>query len=100
LNSVELGRSVEDFGAEYVALSRGVDNVTAEIDSWRAAGGTHVAIATTGFGLDSVDTHVDYLASISRVLNTSDTCPALERWAVTCTPRRRDFLRRARLPLT
>ena len=68
---VKLGRSDENFGAEYVALSQGVDNITAEIESWRAAGGTHVAIATMGFGLDSVDAHIDYIASMSIVLNAS-----------------------------
>lgn len=67
----KLGRSDENFGAEYVALSEGVDNITAEIESWRAAGGTHVAIATMGFGLDSVDAHIDYIASMSSALNAS-----------------------------
>jgi probable F420-dependent oxidoreductase len=68
---VKLGRSDENFGGEYVALSQGIDKITAEIESWRAAGGTHVAIATTGFGLDSVDAHIDYLASMSSALNAS-----------------------------
>ena len=68
---VKLGRSDENFGGEYVALSQGTDKITAEIESWRAAGGTHVAIATTGFGLDSVDAHIDYLASMSSALNAS-----------------------------
>ncbi len=63
-----LGRSVEDFGAEYVALSQGVDNLTAEAESWRAAGGTHLTIATMGFGLESVDAHIDYLAEVARAL--------------------------------
>ena len=67
----KLGRSDENFGGEYVALSEGVDNITAEIESWRAAGGTHVAIATMGFGLDSVDAHIDYIASMSSALNAS-----------------------------
>jgi hypothetical protein len=65
---VKLGRSDENFGGEYVALSQGIDKITAEIESWRAAGGTHVAIATTGFGLDA---HIDYLASMSSALNAS-----------------------------
>ncbi len=63
-----LGRSVEDFGAEYVALSQGVDNLTTEIETWRAAGGTHLSIATMGFGLDSVDAHIDYIASAGSAL--------------------------------
>src|SRR3954471_20522860 len=36
------GRSVEDFGANYVALPQGgVGDATAEVDAWRDAGGTH-----------------------------------------------------------
>jgi probable F420-dependent oxidoreductase len=62
-------RSVEEFGAEYVALSEGLDNLATEIESWRAAGGTHVAISTMGFGLDSVDAHIDYIATAAHALN-------------------------------
>ena len=69
---IGLGRSDEDFGAEYVSLSRGVDNIKADIDSWCAAGGTDVAIATMGFGLDSVDAHIDYLAAISSALGRGE----------------------------
>jgi probable F420-dependent oxidoreductase len=67
-----LGRSVEDFGADYVALSRrGVGDLTAEIDAWRDAGGTHVSVVTTLRGLDSVDGHIDYLASVADALSLS-----------------------------
>ncbi len=65
---VELGRTADDFGAEYVTLSQGVDSVAAEIDSWHAAGGTHIAISTMGFGFDSADAHIDYIASMSEAL--------------------------------
>ena len=65
------GRSVEDFGAEYVALSQGVDDLATEVESWRAAGGTHVAISTMRFGLDSIDAHIDYIASVASALNES-----------------------------
>ena len=68
----ELGRSVEDFGGDYVALPRGgVGDLTAEIDGWREAGGTHVSVVTMGLGLDSVDGHVDYLASVADALSLS-----------------------------
>jgi len=66
-----LDRSVEDFGAEYVALSQGVENLTTEVESWRAAGGTHIAISTMGFGLDSIDAHIDYITSVSSALSGS-----------------------------
>ena len=66
-----LDRSLEDFGAEYVALSQGVDDLAAEVESWRAAGGTNVAISTMRFGLDSIDAHIDYIASVASALNES-----------------------------
>lgn len=65
----DLGRSVEDFGAEYVALPGGdLGELPAQLDAWGEAGGTHVAIATMGIGLDGVDGHIDYLASIAQTL--------------------------------
>jgi probable F420-dependent oxidoreductase len=66
-----LGRSVEDFGADYVSLSRGIGDLTAEIDAWREAGGTHVSVVTMGLGLDSVDAHIDYLASVAEAISSS-----------------------------
>ena len=66
------GRSVESFGGDYVALSGGnVDELMREIDTWRAAGGTHLSVATMGLGLDSVDAHIDYVASLSARLGLS-----------------------------
>ncbi|MEY9966642.1 putative F420-dependent oxidoreductase [Streptacidiphilus sp. MAP12-16] len=68
-----LGRSVEAFGAEYVVLPHGgaggAGGLTAEVDAWREAGGTHVSVATMGLGLDSVDAHIDYLATVADALN-------------------------------
>jgi probable F420-dependent oxidoreductase len=67
-----LGRPVEDFGADYVALPQdGVDGLTAQIDAWRGAGGTHVSVVTMGLGLDSVDGHIDYLTSVAHALSLS-----------------------------
>ncbi len=65
-----LGRSVEAFGADHVALPRGVvADLTAEIEAWGKAGGTHVSVVTMGLGLDSVDGHIDYLASVADALS-------------------------------
>jgi probable F420-dependent oxidoreductase len=65
-----LGRSVADFGADYVALPRGgVADLAARCDAWREAGGTHVSVVTMGLGLDSVDGHIDYLASVADTLS-------------------------------
>ncbi len=68
----DLGRSIEDFGADYVALpDGGVGNLTAEITAWREAGGTHVSVATMGLGLDSVEGHIHYIASVADALSLS-----------------------------
>jgi probable F420-dependent oxidoreductase len=65
----DLGRSVEDFGADYVALPQGgVADLKAEVDAWREAGGTHISVVTMGLGLDSADAHIDYLASVADAL--------------------------------
>ena len=66
------GRSVDEFGGDYVALS-GADwgELTREIEAWRSAGGTHVSVVTMGLGLDSVEAHIDYIASLSGRLGLS-----------------------------
>jgi len=66
-----LGRSVKDFGGDYVSLSRGVDDLAAETEAWREAGGTHISVVTMGLGLKSVDSHIDYLASVADALGVS-----------------------------
>ena len=46
-------------------------DLTAEIDAWRETGGTHVSVVTMGLGLDSIDDHVSYLASVADALGLS-----------------------------
>jgi len=59
-----LGRPIEEFGAHWVLPAQGdVGHLTAAIDGWRRAGGTHASVVTMGLGLDTADAHVDYLAS-------------------------------------
>jgi len=66
------GRSVEDFGAEYVVLPKdGVGDLAAEIDAWQEAGGTHASVVTMGLGLDSIDGHLDYLAAVADAVGLS-----------------------------
>jgi probable F420-dependent oxidoreductase len=66
------GRPVEEFGADWVVLSRsGLDDLTTEIEAWRAASGTHVTVDTMDRGLDSVDSHIDYLSSVAGALSLS-----------------------------
>jgi len=67
-----LGRSVDDFGADCVVTSRrGIGALTTKIDAWREAGGTHISVVTMGLGFDSVDDHIDYLASVADALSLS-----------------------------
>jgi probable F420-dependent oxidoreductase len=64
------GRSVADFGGEYVAVPHDdIDGLRADVDRWRNAGGTHLSIVTMDLGLDSIDVHIDYLASIAAALS-------------------------------
>jgi hypothetical protein len=66
----DLGRSVEDFGADYVVLPQGgIDDLTAEVDAWREARGTHVSLVTMDLGLASADAHIEYLASVAEALH-------------------------------
>ncbi len=66
------GRSVEDFGGDYVVLPRGgIGGLTSEIDAWRQAGGTHATVATMGLGFDSADAHIDYLTTVAQALTTT-----------------------------
>jgi probable F420-dependent oxidoreductase len=64
-----LDRSVEAFGREYVRLPEGgLDDLKADVDAWRKAGGSHFALVTMGLGLSSIDGHIDYLASVAAAL--------------------------------
>src|SRR6195256_4649384 len=54
-----IGRSVEDFGADWVVLRRdSMGALISEIDTWRDAGGTHISLDTMGRGLDSAEGHI------------------------------------------
>ena len=67
-----LGRSVEDFGADWVVLKRDtISDLTAEIAAWRDAGGTHVTVDTMNRGFESVGGHIDYLSSVADSLDLS-----------------------------
>ncbi len=68
----ESKRSNADFGGEYVTLSGGdLNKLTKEIDTWRAAGGTHFSVVTMGLGFDSVEAHIDFVARLSNLLDLS-----------------------------
>jgi probable F420-dependent oxidoreductase len=68
----ELGLPVEDFGANYMAAPRGsIEELVADVESWREAGGTHVSLVSMGQGLDTADGHVDYFTSAAKALGLS-----------------------------
>jgi probable F420-dependent oxidoreductase len=63
------GRAVEDFGVEFVVHpDGGNDQLVADVEAWRAAGGTHLSVVTMGLGLDSVDAHLEYIAAVADTL--------------------------------
>jgi probable F420-dependent oxidoreductase len=67
-----LGRSVDDFGADYLALPReGPEGLATDIGAWRDAGGTHLSVVTMGLGLGSTDAHIEYLTSVAKALELS-----------------------------
>ncbi len=67
------GRSAEAFGAEYVALPQAgrVEALASEVGAWQEADGTHLSVVTMGLGFESVENHIDYLASVARTLDFS-----------------------------
>jgi probable F420-dependent oxidoreductase len=67
---VDHGRSIDDFGADYVVRPQdgGVGELAAMIEAWREAGGSHVSLVTMGLGLTSADSHIDYLSSVAAAL--------------------------------
>ena len=68
----DLGRSAEDFGADWIALPTGeAGDVAADAAAWRNAGGTHISLVTMGLGLDSTESHIDYLGSVADALSLS-----------------------------
>lgn len=65
----DLGRPAETFGGDYVVLSRqGVDALAEKVGRWRDAGGTHASVVTMGLGFESVEAHIDYLATVAPAL--------------------------------
>jgi len=63
------GRSVDEFGGDYVALSgANIVELASEIEAWREAGGTHVSVVTMGLGLETTDAHIDFITSVAEAL--------------------------------
>ncbi len=67
-----VGRPVDRFGGDYVALTGGDMSVlVGEAEAWRNAGGTHLSVVTMGLGLDSIDAHIDYITTLAERLGLS-----------------------------
>jgi len=67
----DLGRPADEFGADYLVApgAGGVADLPAQVDAWRDAGGTHISVVTMGKGFDSIDAHIDYIASVADALS-------------------------------
>ena len=66
-----LGRDLDGFGLDYVALT--LHEPVATVDAaerWRDAGGTHFSAVSMGAGRDSIDAHVDYFAAVAERLGS------------------------------
>ena len=56
----ELGRDPKGFGYECIQqFNRGPGSWPGDIQTWEAAGGTHVSVVTMGAGLTTVDQHIE-----------------------------------------
>jgi probable F420-dependent oxidoreductase len=66
----EIGRPLQEFGAEYL-ISAAVDpQVAADITCrWQEQGGTHVSVRTMGHGFTVPEQHIDYLAQVKARLS-------------------------------
>ena len=63
------GRLVDDFGGEYVVRPRaGIEGLKADVEMWRESGGTRMSVNTMDMHLDSVDAHLDFLATMAKGL--------------------------------
>jgi len=69
----EEGRSLDDFGAEYLLQTRetGGQDIQQSVDSarrWQDVGGTHISVVTMGRGYKSIDHHIDhYVEAIDKI---------------------------------
>jgi alkanesulfonate monooxygenase SsuD/methylene tetrahydromethanopterin reductase-like flavin-dependent oxidoreductase (luciferase family) len=68
----EAGRSTEGFGADMPtrALANPAE-IVGQAARWERHGGTHLAVNSTGLGLDSLEAHIDYLGRSAQALELS-----------------------------
>jgi len=66
---VEHGRTLDDFGAEYVIISQqGPEEIRARVGRWEQAGGTHVSIVSMRHGFTTAAAHLDYFGRVAEAL--------------------------------
>jgi len=64
--AAERGRTLDDFGLDYVALTLTTPAAAADAARrWRDAGGTHFSAVSMGAGRDSIDAHIDFFAEFA-----------------------------------
>ncbi|MGA9278181.1 LLM class F420-dependent oxidoreductase [Ilumatobacter sp.] len=67
--AAERGRSLDDFGLEYLALGASDAQTAVEhAQRWRQAGGTHFGAVSMGGGRDSIDAHLDFFSTVAERL--------------------------------
>lgn len=60
------GRSVADFGGDYIVpVNADPIAVADSVERWRDIGGTHASVVTMGLGLDCAAAHVDYFGRVA-----------------------------------
>jgi len=65
----EQGRSTSMFGAEAMVTGHTDPRaVSSAVERWGLNGGTHAAVTSMGLGLDSIEAHLDYIASVASAL--------------------------------
>jgi alkanesulfonate monooxygenase SsuD/methylene tetrahydromethanopterin reductase-like flavin-dependent oxidoreductase (luciferase family) len=71
--ATEAGRDPSSLGLEGRVnwSAGGIDAVTDHAERWRRIGASHLTVNTMGVGFESVDAHLDALASAAEVLGVS-----------------------------
>jgi probable F420-dependent oxidoreductase len=67
--AVSAGRNLADLGMEgRVSWAGSLDHLVEQVETWRAAGATHLSINTMGAGLAGHEAHLDILTQVANVL--------------------------------
>ena len=65
----ERGRTLDEFGLDYVALTLTTPRAAADAAlRWEEAGGTHFSAVSMGAGRDSIEAHIDFFAEFAGLI--------------------------------